>query len=107
MTRVFFQYYKEKSHPRGCVAVLVDTETQVFKTGWSMYNKNHEMRPFTKKLARIIALGRASDGMSGWLDRGAFYMPSKLYQTRESLIEICQRWITRNDPPCTESRNQQ
>ena len=105
MVRAFFQYYKEKSHPRGCVAVLVDTEAQVFKTGWSLYNKNHETRPFTKKLARKIALGRASDGLSGWLDRGAFYMPPKLYETRESLIQICLRWIEKYGSPCTESDN--
>ena len=105
MVRAFFQYYKEKSHPRGCVAVLVDTEAQVFKTGWSLYNKNHETRPFTKKLARIIALRRANDGLSGWLDRGAFYMPAKLFGTRESLIQICQRWIEKYGSPCTESDN--
>ena len=81
MVKAFFQYYREESHPRGCVAVLVDTEAQVFKTGWSLYNKNHETRPFTKKLARIIAVGRTSDGVLArkWLDKG-------IIQDRKSVV---------------------
>jgi hypothetical protein len=93
MVRTFIKYYKEGVHPRGCVVAVVDTEWQNFNTGWSMYNKNHETKPFTKKMARTIALGRANYGL--YRNNGS--MPAKLNDTRDTLIEICRRWIKKNE----------
>ena len=99
MIRKYFRYYRENFRPRGCVVAIVDDVDETIRTGWSLFNKNHETRSFTKKMARLIAEGRAMVPFRG---NG---IPPVLLHLQQELYEDCVRRVERHESTHPNNNN--
>lgn len=88
-------YYKDKKGlKRGCVVGLI--EDNKISVGWSLYNKKAEQqakRPFTKKIARIIAKNRAQKYIEKGFNEIAYKVPHTLKPLAASVYHRCENLV--------------